>query len=244
MRHYKPSSFDQDPFPQRTRAFKIRPYPCIGQPTFPDLVASRHPAYAEILAKLKSGSSFLDAGCCLGQDLRKLLFDGAPSSDSLYGLDMEPAFFDLGYELFRDRDSMRATFITADLTKPSIPSTEPFVSGVDIISAHSLFHLFNLEEQKIVAKHLVRLTKPNAGSMIFGLHIGTLEAVERHAIFDDAVVFFHNVESFDRFWQDVGTATDSRWRVDARAEQIPEMGRSQAWCMPDTTLFVFTVRRM
>ncbi len=151
---------------------------------------------------------------------------------------------DLGYELFRDRDSMRATFITADLTKPSIPSTEPFVSGVDIISAHSLFHLFNLEEQKIVAKHLVRLTKPNAGSMIFGLHIGTLEAVERHAIFDDAVVFFHNVESFDRFWQDVGTATDSRWRVDARAEQIPEMGRSQAWCMPDTTLFVFTVRRM
>ena len=180
----------------------------------------------------------LDAGCCLGQDLRKFLFDGAPSSSVLHGLDIEPAFFDLGYQLFRDRHKMHAKFISADLTNPSTPHIEPFVSSIDIISAISLFHLFDLKTQKTVAQHLVRLTKPKTGSMIFGVQLGTPEPREQRAAYTGNVVFHHNPESFDTFWQEVGAATGSKWRVDARAEKVFEA----SW-RPDTNLLFFTVRR-
>ena len=219
------------------------PYPCIGQLTFLRLILAGHPAYAEVLSRLKSGHSFLDAGCCLGQDLRKLLFDGVPPSSPMYGLDIEPAFFDLGYELFRDRDKMHATFITADLTKESVPSIESFGSSMDIISANGLLHLFNLEDQKTVARHLVRLTKPRAGSMIIGLQIGSMEAGERQRKSADTSHYLHNLESFDSFWQDVGAATGSKWRVDAKAEKTPESAGNQSWSMPDTMVLVFTVKR-
>ena len=188
--------------------------------------------------KLKSGQSLLDAGCCFGQDIRKFVFDGAPTSSALHGVDIEPAFFDLGYQLFRDRHKMHAKFIGADLTNPSIPDIEPFVSSIDIICVNSLFHLFDLATQKTVAQHLVRLTKPKAGSMIFGFQLGTPNPGEQHATYTNNVVFHHNPESFNTFWQEVGTATGSRWRVDAKTEKMPEA----SW-RPDTTLLIFTVRR-
>ena len=223
---------------QQARAFKIRPYPCIGKVAFLDFWASKHPVYTEVLSRLKSGQSLLDAGCCFGQDLRKLLFDGAPSSSVLHGLDIEPAFFDLGYQLFRDRHKMHAKFISADLTNPSIPHINPFDSSIDIVSAVSLFHLFDLRTQKTVAQHLVRLTKPKAGSMIFGFQLGTPEPVEQHATYTDSVVFHHNPESFDTFWQEVGAATGTKWQVNAKAEKMPEA----SW-RPDTNLLIFAVRR-
>lgn len=124
---------------------------------------------------LKSGHSIVDAGCCLGQDLRKLLSDEATTSSAMYGLDNEPAFCDLGFQLFRGRDTMHTTFIIADLTKSSVPSIEPFVSSLEIICANVLFHLFNPEDQKAVGQHLVRYTKPNAGSIIIRRQVGNME---------------------------------------------------------------------
>ena len=59
-----------------------------------ELVLSMHPYYRDIL---------LHTGSCFCQDLQKLLFDDALSSTALCGLDFEPAFFDLGYKLFRER---------------------------------------------------------------------------------------------------------------------------------------------
>ena len=61
------------------------------------------PIIRDLLSRLEKGHALLDAGCRPGQDLRTLVFDGAPSASNLYGLDISPAFFDLGFELFRDR---------------------------------------------------------------------------------------------------------------------------------------------
>ncbi|KAL9591365.1 MAG: hypothetical protein Q9179_007798 [Wetmoreana sp. 5 TL-2023] len=118
---------------QRHRAFKVYPYPCLGQNRFLNLSLSRHPQYPEVLARLsrsrnalpasqpgeslepkKPPELFLDLGCCLGQDIRKLVVDGA-ASENLYGLDIEPHFIDLGYELFRDRRTLKSRFTIADL---------------------------------------------------------------------------------------------------------------------------------
>ena len=41
---------------------------------------------------LKAGYTSLDAGCCLGQHLRKRLYGDALASRALYGIDLEAAF--------------------------------------------------------------------------------------------------------------------------------------------------------
>lgn len=51
--------------------------------------------------------TFLDLGTCLGQDVRKLIFDGAPV-DSVYGTDLLAEFVEIGYDLFRDEEKLLA----------------------------------------------------------------------------------------------------------------------------------------
>lgn len=81
---------------KRDRAFKAWPYPCIGHARFLDLATSKHPDYPRFLEKLKAGGTYLDAGCCLGRDIRQLLLDGAPSTAALHGTDLEGSFLSLG----------------------------------------------------------------------------------------------------------------------------------------------------
>ncbi|MCJ1378459.1 hypothetical protein MMC17_001558 [Xylographa soralifera] len=227
----------------RARAFQAWPYPCIGQLRFLQFTTATHPSYPDIISRLKSGQTFVDAGCCLGQDLRKLLFDGAPSSASMYGMDIEPAFFDLGYELFRDRENMQATFLATDLTKASIPSIESLKKSIDIISAQSLFHLFTLDDQKTVAKHLVVLTKANPGSVIAGRQVGTRKAGVHKGMGENTAVFAHNVDSLAQFWDDVGAATNTKWEVVSQVEEAPERVRKQVWAPEDVMILTFTATR-
>ena len=50
----------------------------------------------------------------MGQDIRKLIYDGA-RPESLTGLDRDSRFVDLSFDLFKDRSTLRANFVTADL---------------------------------------------------------------------------------------------------------------------------------
>ena len=213
---------------QRARAFQAWPYPCVGQLRSLELTAAAHPSYPDIIFRLKSRQTFLDAGCCLGQDriFGKLLFDGAPSSASIYSIDIEPAFFDLGYELFRDREKMQATLLATDLTKTSILSIESLKSSIEIISAHSLFHLFTMDHQKTVAKHLVMLTKAKPGSIITGRQVGTRKSGVHKGMAENTVIFSHSIESFAQS-ENVGAATNGKWNVVSQVEEAPERVESK-----------------
>ena len=169
--------------------------------------------------------------------------EGAPSSAAMSGLDLEPAFFDLGYELFCDREKMHATFIAADLTKASAPSIIPLQSKIDIISAQAFLHLFNLKDQKTVAQHLVSLTKPIPGSIILGRQVGDLEAGEKRGLSQESLVFLHNPQTFERFWQDVGRATDSKWKVDAQVMKATPQMLVLPWSTPGIMVLLFKVTR-
>ena len=95
---------------QRDKAWEIHPRPYIGQLRFLDLTLSESPSYPDILARLKNDpeAKFLDLGCCFGQDIRKLVYDGAPAP-SLYGAELRREFVELGFDCFRDRDKIAAT---------------------------------------------------------------------------------------------------------------------------------------
>lgn len=211
---------------------------------FLELTAIYHPYYANVISRLKSGETYLDAGCCLGQDIRKLLYDGAPSSAALYGLDLEAPFFDTGYRLFRDKESLLSKSIAVDLTQLELPSIDIVKEGIDIISAQSLFHLFGLEQQELVAKHLVTCSRPKAGSVIIGRQAGDYKGVTSRGFTPDHKIFLHSIDSFTQFWRKIGNMTGSKWDVDVEAKAPEERMLNQAYSTPDIMILVFRLTRV
>ena len=171
------------------------------------------------------------------------MFDGAPSSAAMYRIDVEPAFFDLGYELFRDRNILDARFITADLTQKSVRGLKSLQGSFDIISVQNVFHLFNLEVQKTVAQNLVSLTKPVAGSLVYGRQLGSKEGKEVEGFAKGTAAFAHSVETWVKFWQEIGKATASEWQVRIQEDEISEWMKPQTWSIPSMTFLVFTAVR-
>lgn len=160
-------------FYQRVRAWSIVPYPCIGRFHFLELSISLSPLYPTILKRMiESKHTLLDMGCCFAQDVRKLVSDGAPS-ENIYGAELRQEFIDLGYDLFRDRDTLKSKFLIGDVFDDSDESEfKQIEGGIDIIYAASFFHLFNWDDQVRVAELVVRLLRPVRGSIVFGRQRG------------------------------------------------------------------------
>lgn len=138
---------------------------------------------------------------------------------------------------------MPATFLVADLTTPVLQRIKSLESRFDIISAQSFFHLFTLEDQITAAIRLSRLTKPTSGSIIVGRQLGLVDARETGGLTPEATVFLHSPDSFIKFWQDVGAATDSKWKVDTEVEEALDRVLRQSWAVPGIMIVVFTVTR-
>jgi len=229
----------------RDRAFDLFPYPCIGQLRFLDLKLAEHPLYSTILSRLTAGGqTFLDAGCCFGQELRKLAFDGVPPR-AMYGMDLERTFLELGFELFLDRTKMAdATFVAGNLLEDiSFPELE---GKIDIMQANSLLHLFTWDEQIIVTSKLVTFMKNKPGSIMLGRHVGAVNAGEYRGLGEGTTTYRHNVESFQRLWEEVGRKTGSKWKVDVRLDMkdiVTGVNLGQKWMEAGTRRLHFVVMR-
>ena len=221
---------------QRDKLWEIYPYVCVGHFRFLSLQFTSDPQYRQALGRLlvprrTDGSGgetgvtrLLDVGCCVGQALRQLAHDGV-DPHRLYGVDVEPRFTDLGYELFRDRHRFAATFVVGDLLKVhdddddkgggSGKGLRMLRGRMDIIYATSFFHLFPWGGQVRAAKRMVGFLKPDDPDvMIFGRQVGTsspLPAADREA---RGQRFLHNAQTWQELWDEVGTLTGTRWRAE------------------------------
>lgn len=128
------------------------------------------PIYPEVLSRVRQGQTFLDLGCCFGQDIRKLVYNGAPS-DNIIGVDLEPHFLKLGYDLFCDRETLKARFYTGDIFDENFLGD--FRGKVDIIFVGSFLHLFTFDQQQLIVAQLVKLLRPRKNSLVFGRHLAT-----------------------------------------------------------------------
>ena len=182
-----------------------------------------------VLPRLKAGSTLLDLGSCLGQDLRKCIFDGAPSHN-LYASDLFPEYEELAYEFWRDRDRLpKGHFLVDDI----LADNEDFTSGplmtqlgpgqVDIISITMFLHLFNYHNQLKTAIRILRLLSHKPGSLILGCQAGSIEVGEqalkppfhRTENGEKRTVFRHNPESFELLWREAGQAAGVPLRISA-----------------------------
>jgi len=204
----------------RDKAWDRRAYPCIGVGSFLTPQLCKLPVYPEILKRVKEGQTLMDVGCFVGHDLRRLVYDGAPSSN-LYGVDIVN-YWDVGFEMFRDKDQFQAHFIEADFLSVN-PKLEPLAeSKVDIISILQVLHQWDLGGQVNAAKALVTFTKP--GSLVVGNQIGNETAITTSVGKIENQCLFHNPESFKKLWDQVGVETGTKWETEARSRSFKELG--------------------
>ena len=201
------------------------------------------PAYQEVLTRIKSGEQYLDLGCCMGQDLRKLVHDGAPSENT-YASDLKKDFWDFGYEMFLDKSSLQTHFVQADIFDADSQLKE--LDGmIDIVNAASFFHLFGRDEQVKAAKRVVQLLKPKAGSLIIGRQGGRADAggiVHEGKLM---TAFWHNPDSWMELWKQVGQETSTEWKVEAALGPEDLSKRMKTNLVPSGTRFMtFTIRRL
>ncbi|KAI3335625.1 hypothetical protein F4824DRAFT_510831 [Ustulina deusta] len=205
----------------RERGFASNPYPCIGLYRFTILTLHTHPLYREIVQRLKlPGASYLDVGCCFGQDLRQLVHDGVPS-EHLVGLDIAQPLMELGYDLFLDRQTLKSQFVVCDVFQGSSGGgkwQDLEARGIDVLHCSAFFHLFTLDEQLAAAHNIASLVKK--GGLIVGRQIGSVKPGDVPAIKAGSFSYRHDVASFDDMWRKVGEATNTRWKVEGSMDLV------------------------
>ena len=191
----------------------------------------------------------LDLGCCVGQDIRKLVFDGAPSENT-YGSDLEKNFMDIGYDLFLDKSTLKTTFIPADIFDKE-SGLKQIEGEIDIIHAASFLHLFDEQGQYNACKRIVEILKSKPGSLFIGRQIGN----EKSGVFVGSIDpskqrYRHNPESFKDMWKKIGEETQSEWEVEAYLEDqdlfalAEKMGLDAAFIPEGSKWISFSVRRV
>ena len=204
---------------QRARGFQTLPYPCIGQFRFLTLTLPSHPLYRTIVSRLQNGETYLDVGCCFGQDLRQLVKDGVPSS-KLIGLDVDGRLMDLGHEMFHDRGKLQSRFIVADVFNRTENAWVSLEGSIDVAHASAFFHLFPLADQIAAAEQIVRVMRPRSGSMIIGRQAGSVKPRELPSIKKGETSFRHNMDTLRSMWQEVGNRTGTRWDVQGTMDSV------------------------
>ena len=159
----------------------------------------------------------MDAGCCFGQEIRFLAYNEGIPSTQLYGFDLEPAFIDIGYELFCDRDKLQAHLLSGDVLATASEGEElaAVEAKMDIVHAASLLHSWGWDDMITAMKRLISLTRKQAGSMVIGNQMGSLDAGQYAMPTGKGFNYRHNVESMYKFWRQVGEETGTRWNVEA-----------------------------
>ena len=183
---------------------------------------------------------FLDLGCSFAQDIRGLVADGIDSRQC-YGVDLQLDFLELGYELFRDRETLQTKFIAADIFDPK-GALDELEGKVDIMGTFSFFHLFSWDEQKKVAQQILKLLKPVSGSLLVGRQVGAREPTEQQRKEGSGSRYRHNMESWRRFWKEVGEEAGVTLQVDGVEDSMPKSYKN-ALSYGDMVL-QFSVRRM
>ena len=97
----------------------------------------------------------------MAQDIRKLVNDGAPSENT-YASDVKKDFWDWGYHLFLDKETLKTCFFEADIFNAE-SELKQLDGKIDVVNAASFFHLFDWDGQVKAAKRVVQLLKPVSG---------------------------------------------------------------------------------
>ena len=147
----------------------------------------------------------------------------------------------MGYRLFCDEGRLGATLLVGDVFDEAGPLAE-LRGTFDIIQAGLFFHLWDRDGQKRAAKNIVRLLKPEVGILLVGQQVGSSKPGEYPSA--RGTMFRHDVGSWERFWEEVGEETGSKWVVRAVLDDGLGMEARKAWDDGGTRRLGFEVERV
>lgn len=191
---------------------------------FLELSIADQPLYRDVLWRLTDtgrDDRLLDFACGLGQEVRKLAYDGVDAK-KLYGVDLSQGLIDAGFSLFRDRTT-DTTFATGDIWADDPLEKLPAGSKTfDIIHVAAFFHLFSINQQIQIATNLAGLLNEKPDALIFGWTTGSVKAGEYPLGKDGGRAYVHNIESFQSLWEKVVEQTQLKWHVEAELTTAPQ----------------------
>ncbi|KAB8070462.1 hypothetical protein BDV29DRAFT_160409 [Aspergillus leporis] len=201
------------------RGWTIKSYPCFQKLTFLHFDLMQSPIYDTIIAQTQAGGIFLDLGCGLGQDIRRLVYDHAPA-DRLIGMDIIPEYVQLGYQLFHDDETrLKSQFLVQDFFVDT-HELDGIKQRIMVMNSGYFLHLWNWDKQLQAAKRMIQLMAPKTRAVITGVHFGRDEVsgLWEGVPADLEEMFLHNPETLKRLWEEAALATGSKWRLWCRAE--------------------------
>lgn len=151
------------------------------------------------------------------QDIRKLVADGAPSANT-FAFDVDGPLQDIGYDLFRDRDTLKTTFLVRDVFDTAA-DWSALTGKMDVIHASAFIHLFDRPAQIKVVKLLASLTR-SPGAMIVGRQMGSLKPGLYPALEPGSMMFRHDMASFQQLWDDAGAEMGMKWKVEGSMDLV------------------------
>lgn len=112
---------------------------------------------------------------------------------------------------------------------------------MDIVYVGLFLHQFDWEGQIKAGERIVRLMKNKPGVLVVGRQIGSTEAgLVSTGGKDGTISYRHNVESFKKYWTELGEKTGTEWRVEAKLVDV-----RRDWANdPKTTGLLFEVLRV
>ncbi|EMC98103.1 hypothetical protein BAUCODRAFT_32104 [Baudoinia panamericana UAMH 10762] len=213
----------------REIAWSISPYPSVGALTWVNPYMLLHEAHKTILRRVKAGGTIVDCGCMISPDLRLLAWEGAPTN-RMFAFDIEPTFFDLGFDFYNDRDKWQGHFIDADGTKP-IDETplKDLKHAVDIVWCPKFLHLFDRQGQIDNATRLIEMLKPQPGSIFAGSQNGlpeTQDVTYANSRMGTGyrTIWMANAKAVEEMWNEVARKTNTTWDVQARLLDLRTIG--------------------
>ncbi|KAL4951391.1 hypothetical protein BDW69DRAFT_186459 [Aspergillus filifer] len=190
------------------KAWQIESYPCFQKFWFLQSDLFKSTSYVNILNKINAGALFLDLGCGLGQDIRQLVHDGAPS-ENIIGLELRQAYIDLGYELYQDKQTLQFNFLVQSFFTDT-PELTNLAGRIDIINSGYFMHMWDRETQLAVAKRMISLLSPEKGSLITGVHFGSRSPGKWEGA-KNGVMFLHNAHTLRALWANCARETGTTW---------------------------------
>lgn len=157
----------------------------------------------------------MDVGSFIGMDLRRLVFDGAPSGN-MYGVDIV-SHWDVGFDFFNDKDHFKGKFIEADIMSDGNPDLEELKGDIDVICISAVLHQWDWDPQVECCKKLVSYSKP--GTLIIGYQIGNPEG--RQYMLNapggaKIAQWRHDSATWKDMWKQVGEETGTKWEAEGR----------------------------